>query len=124
MNKSTYIAKPETFNVPPVVFANNKIEALAKGLIPAVNMIGIIIVPTKITIPKPFEPAKITDAATYKTNAIIKGLSPANSAAFLIIPFTIPTRFKTCPKNEPNTKPAIAELNLIAPCSKTLLAIV
>ncbi|MNJ54468.1 hypothetical protein D3C77_499070 [compost metagenome] len=91
--------------------------------IPAVSIIGITMVPTRITMPRPPAAEKIIEAVTKNRMAIMTGLSPASSAAFRIIDFVMPTLLRICPNQAPNTRPAMAPDSRIEPADKMVLAI-
>ena len=83
-----------------------------------------MIVPTRMTIPKPLLAAKITEHTAKKDKAIGKALSPAISAAFFIIVSVTPTLERTFPNSDPKINPEIAVDILIEPASKTSLTMV
>ena len=56
-----YTPNVPTENVTPIPFPRRRTVPAAKGLTPALIMIGIIIVPTRITIPRPFDAANIIE---------------------------------------------------------------
>ena len=114
----------ETEKFTPIPFAKSKIIPLTIGERPAEIIIGTIIVPTSITIPKPLLAAKITEQTAKNDNAIGSALSPAISAAFFMIVSVTPTLDNTFPNRDPKISPEIAVDILIDPASKTSLTIV
>ena len=93
------------------------------GLTPAEIMMGMMIVPTRMTMPRPLDAAKISEQTTRNASAMGSGLSPASSAALRMIVWVIPTLVRILPNQPPKIKPAIAVLMRIAPPSRTSFAI-
>ena len=102
---------------------SSRMVPATSGLNPALIIIGIMMVPTRMNMPSPLDAAKIIEVTIKNAYAIGSGLSPAISAALRIIVLVMPTRLSTLPKNPPKNRPAIAVLILMAPASRTSFAI-
>ena len=108
----------------PIAFEKRRTRPLTIGLRPVEIMIGMIIVPTRITIPSPLDAEKRIEHTIRNTYAVAIGLSPASSAALRIIVCVTPTFVRTFPNHAPKNSPVIPLAILMAPLSRTFCTIV
>ena len=80
-------------NVKPVVNDIKKIDAADKAGTPIEIKIGNTIEPTMMMEPSPLNVVKSNATATQRINVTTNGLSPPNSADFLMIFSVIPVLF-------------------------------
>ena len=119
-----YTPSVPTLKVTPMPFASRSTIPATRGLKPALIMIGRMMVPTRMNMPRPLDAAKITEHTAKNASAMGSGLSPASSAALRMMVFVMPTLVRILPNQPPKIRPAIAVLIRIAPLSSTFPAMV